>query len=140
MVWCSVAIENNGKEVQVRNFLGEKIVRTVQMFDGVTATRSNVRASLHPSIQHHNTTTRPDKPTLTNSLGCCCVDDKQDQKDEIVIQGNSIDAVSQSGMNQFTITQHTAPTEHQLTSSLFVGLLCSCEHPHLRQSEIERYP
>jgi hypothetical protein len=39
---CSVQIENSGKEVQVRNFLGEKIVRTVNMFDGVTCSRSTV--------------------------------------------------------------------------------------------------
>ena len=65
----SVAIENSGKEVQVRNFLGEKIVRTVKMFEGVTCTRSN------------------------------------DQKDELVLQGNSLEAVSQSAANIHIISK-----------------------------------
>jgi len=36
----SVTIENEGKEVAIRNFLGEKEVRTVKMFEGVSAERS----------------------------------------------------------------------------------------------------
>jgi len=36
----SVTIENGGKEVAIRNFLGEKHVRSVQMFEGVKVERS----------------------------------------------------------------------------------------------------
>jgi len=63
----SVGIEGAGKEVQIRNFLGEKIVRSVKMFDGVTAARST-----------------------------------DGTKDEITLQGNSIEAVSQSAANIHT--------------------------------------
>ena len=36
----AVGIEENGKKVAIRNFLGEKIIREVPMLDGVTADRS----------------------------------------------------------------------------------------------------
>jgi len=36
----SVSIENDGKEVQVRNYLGEKIVRVIDMLGDVTCIRS----------------------------------------------------------------------------------------------------
>jgi len=36
----SVSVENDGKEVQIRNFLGEKVVRTVRMFHDVKVDRS----------------------------------------------------------------------------------------------------
>jgi len=37
----SVTIEKDGKEVNIRNFLGEKIIRNVAMFPGVTVERSS---------------------------------------------------------------------------------------------------
>ena len=60
----SVSMENAGKTVEIRNFLGEKIVRTVQMIGDAVAKRS-----------------------------------EDGTKDEIVISGNDIDAVSQSAAN-----------------------------------------
>jgi len=43
----NVAIVKDGKEVEIRNFLGEKIVRTVTMLDGVKIDRSaNVKDEL----------------------------------------------------------------------------------------------
>jgi len=59
----SVNIEKDGKEVEVRNYIGEKIVRKVTMISDVKCKRS------------------------------------EDVKDEIVIFGNDIDAVSQSAAN-----------------------------------------
>jgi large subunit ribosomal protein L9e len=37
----NVVITDNGKTVEIRNFLGEKVVRRVQMLDGVTIVRSD---------------------------------------------------------------------------------------------------
>jgi len=65
----NVSIENNGKEVGIRNFLGDKVVRTVNMYDGVEIERS------------------------------------ADVKDELILRGNSIDAVSQSAANIQQITR-----------------------------------
>jgi len=59
----SVTIENNGKQVDVRNFLGEKVVRTVHMLEGVDVKRGT------------------------------------EEKDQIVLAGNSLEAVSQSAAN-----------------------------------------
>jgi large subunit ribosomal protein L9e len=57
----NVAIVDDGKVIEIRNFLGEKIVRRVPMLDGVKVDRSaNV-------------------------------------KDELVLVGNDIELVSQSG-------------------------------------------
>jgi len=81
----SVGIENSGKEVQVRNFLGEKIVRTVKMFDGVIASRST------------------------------------DQKDEIVLQGNSVDAVSQSAANIHTCAKVKSKDIRKFLDGLYVS-------------------
>ena len=36
----NIAIENGGKIVEIRNFLGEKRVRTVKMLEGVSINRS----------------------------------------------------------------------------------------------------
>lgn len=58
----SVTIENNGKLIELRNFIGQKVVRTVTMFDG-------------------------------------CTVEKSDNKDELIVQGNDIDLVSQSAAN-----------------------------------------
>jgi large subunit ribosomal protein L9e len=60
----SVNIENAGKVVEVRNFLGEKRVRVVPMLGDVTCNRST-----------------------------------DGTKDEIILQGNDLDAVSQSAAN-----------------------------------------
>ncbi len=57
----AVGVEDGGKKVAIRNFLGEKIVREVPMLEGVKVERST------------------------------------DVKDEIVLSGNDINAVSQSG-------------------------------------------
>src|ERR1700676_5207325 len=65
----SVNIEKNGTEVEIRNYLGEKVVRRVSMIGDVQATRS------------------------------------ADVKDEIVIQGSDLDAVSQSAANIQQITR-----------------------------------
>ncbi|KAJ3568611.1 hypothetical protein NP233_g5604 [Leucocoprinus birnbaumii] len=53
-------IQDGGKAVEIRNFLGEKTVRHVNMLDGVTITESKA------------------------------------QKDELILEGNDIDNVSQS--------------------------------------------
>jgi len=60
----SVSLEKNNTEVQVRNFLGEKEVRVIQMFGDVTCTRST-----------------------------------DGTKDELIVQGTDLDAVSQSAAN-----------------------------------------
>jgi len=60
----SVTQEKSGKEVQVRNFLGEKEVRTVAMIGDAVCEKS-----------------------------------KDGTKDEIVVSGNDLDAVSQSAAN-----------------------------------------
>jgi len=57
----NIITENAGKTVEVRNFLGERIIRVVNMLDGVTAAMSTA------------------------------------QKDEIIVTGNDIELVSQSG-------------------------------------------
>jgi len=60
----SVTTEKNGKEVQVRNYLGEKRVRVVPMIADVICKRS-----------------------------------EDGTKDEIILSGNDLDAVSQSAAN-----------------------------------------
>ena len=54
-------IVDDGRSVEIRNFLGEKFVRHVNMHEGVTITSS------------------------------------KKQKDELILDGNSIEGVSQSG-------------------------------------------
>ena len=56
----NVAINKEGKKVEVRNFLGEKRVRHIHMLEGVTVAKSEA------------------------------------QKDEIILEGNDIEAVSTS--------------------------------------------
>jgi large subunit ribosomal protein L9e len=56
----NVIVSDDGKNVEVRNFLGEKIIRRVSMLEGVTCEISS------------------------------------EAKDEIIIKGNNIEAVSQS--------------------------------------------
>jgi len=60
----SVSLEKKGKEVQLRNFLGEKIVRVIDMIGDTVCARST-----------------------------------DGTKDEIIISGNDLDAVSQSAAN-----------------------------------------
>jgi large subunit ribosomal protein L9e len=55
-------ISDDNRQIQIKNFLGEKITRTINLLDGVTITRS------------------------------------ENVKDEIVLVGNNIENVSQSGM------------------------------------------
>ena len=57
----NVAINKEGKKVEVRTFLGEKRVRHIHMLEGVTVAKSEA------------------------------------QKDEIILEGNDIEAVSTSG-------------------------------------------
>jgi large subunit ribosomal protein L9e len=59
----NVNVTDGGKNVEIRNFLGERILRNVTMLEGV-------------------------KAELSTS-----------QKDEIILSGNDVEAVSQSGMN-----------------------------------------
>lgn len=61
----NAAIVDGGKTIEIRNFLGEKEVRKVTVYEGVTLTRS------------------------------------EDVKDEIVLTGNDVEAVSQSGSSFF---------------------------------------
>ena len=56
----NVAINKDGKKVEIRNFLGEKRVRHIHMLEGVTVIKSDA------------------------------------QKDEIILEGNDIEAVSTS--------------------------------------------
>lgn len=58
----NVNISNNDTLVEIRNFLGEKIIRRVQMLEGVTVANSTA------------------------------------QKDELILVGNDIQNVSQSGI------------------------------------------
>jgi len=60
----SLTMEKAGKEVQIRNFLGEKEVRIIDMIDEVVCKRS-----------------------------------EDGTKDEIIVSGNNLDAVSQSAAN-----------------------------------------
>merc|ERR1719231_5301 len=64
----SVQIENAGKTVELRNFLGQKLVRTVNLFEGVTISKSDV-------------------------------------KDELILEGNDVNLVSQSAANIQQITR-----------------------------------
>lgn len=57
----NVIINNDGKDVEIRNFLGQKVVFRVKMRDGVTITSSSA------------------------------------QKDELILTGNDLEAVSQAG-------------------------------------------
>ena len=57
---CS--INDDGTRIEIRNFLGEKYVRVVNMHEGVTIRQS------------------------------------KKQKDELILEGNSIEGVSQSGL------------------------------------------
>lgn len=57
----NVIILENGKEVEIRNFLGEKVIRKVKMLDGVKIEISTA------------------------------------QKDELILTGNDLENVSQSG-------------------------------------------
>jgi len=65
----NVNISKDNKNIEIRNFLGEKVVRKVDMLDGVTVEQSSA------------------------------------QKDELVLQGNDIEKVSQSAAS---IQQSTA--------------------------------
>lgn len=56
----NLSITEGGKVIEIRNFLGEKRVRKINMLEGVT------------------------------------VETSPDQKDEIILRGNSLDNVSQS--------------------------------------------
>jgi large subunit ribosomal protein L9e len=58
----NVTTTNDGKELEIRNFLGEKMVRKIPMLDGVTIVRS------------------------------------EKVKDELVLTGNDLELVSQSGL------------------------------------------
>merc|ERR1719310_1176200 len=42
----NVKIEDQGKKIELRNFLGQKLVRSVDMFDGVTVATSDVKDEL----------------------------------------------------------------------------------------------
>jgi large subunit ribosomal protein L9e len=76
----SVNIENNGKIVEVRNFLGEKRNRVVPMLGDVVCDRS-----------------------------------KDGTKDEIILSGNDLEAVSQSAAN---IQQSTRVTDKDIRKFL----------------------
>jgi len=65
----NVNIPEGGKELEVRNFLGEKMVRKVPMLEGVTIARS------------------------------------EKMKDEIILTGNNLEAVSQSASNVWQSTR-----------------------------------
>jgi len=56
----NVNIHDDGKEVEIRNYLGEKVIRRVPMLDGVTIMLSTA------------------------------------QKDELILEGNDVEMVSQS--------------------------------------------
>jgi len=76
----SVSVEKAGKEVQIRNFLGEKEVRICAMIDDVTCKRS-----------------------------------EDGTKDEIIVSGTSLDAVSQSAAR---IQQSTRVTDKDIRKFL----------------------
>jgi Ribosomal protein L6 len=64
----NVIINDGGKEVEIRNFLGQKVTFRVKMLEG------------------------------------CSVESSSAQKDELIITGNDLDAVSQSGKLKFDIS------------------------------------
>jgi len=94
----NISFENNNKTVEIRNFLGEKVVRTVELPEGVTIERS------------------------------------EDVKDQIVLTGNDIEAVSQSGM--FLILFFNLYISLSLCSSslLFVFFVIFSQDPPLTLS------
>jgi len=82
----SVTTERDGKEVQVRNYLGEKIVRVVDMLGDTKCT----------------------KPT-------------DGTKDEIVVQGTDLDAVSQSCANIQQISKVTDKDIRKFLDGVYVS-------------------
>jgi len=76
-------IPDDGKWIEIHNFLGEKVVRRVRMLEGVKVTRST-------------------------------------EKDEIILSGNDLELVSQSGMTSSAMVHLKTKV---LTLSVFL-------HPH----------
>ena len=93
----SVTIEEAGKKIELRNFIGQKVVRTVRMFDG-------------------------------------CTVEKTDVKDELVVTGNDINLVSQSGTihdTRYSLLTSTLLDYHMYTHTF--SCQHSAEHSLLRQ-------
>ena len=74
----NIIIQDGGKAIEIRNFLGEKAVRNVDMLKGVTITESKA------------------------------------QKDELILEGNDVQNVSQSGMCLSSCTRYS----HSLRTSV----------------------
>jgi large subunit ribosomal protein L9e len=72
---------DDGKVVEIRNFLGEKVVRKVPMLEGVT------------------------------------VDHSKGQKDELVLEGNSLENVSQSAASKFSEFSESSDSDSRSGSS-----------------------
>lgn len=103
-------INSNGDAVEIRNFLGEKVRRTTSL--------SRYLAELYRQTVRH-----------VNMLEGVTIEESKAQKDELILRGNDIDHVSQSGTS-------VRPYLLQLDTYL----LCSCLHPgHLPRSQ-QGYP
>jgi hypothetical protein len=85
-------IQDDGRQVEIRNFLGEKTVRHVSMLSGVTVAESTA------------------------------------QKDELVLEGNDIDMVSQSGVSCHLYYHYWYPNSAH--SRIDPGLLPCPEQGH----------
>mgnify|MGYP001120599637 FL=1 len=90
-------ISDDARQIQIKNFLGEKITRQIDLLDGVTVTRSD------------------------------------NVKDEIVLTGNSIENVSQSG----TLLPSTLRTKRRLRAAESHGERAS-ERTREREREREK--
>lgn len=73
-------IQDDGHSVEIRNFLGEKVRRIPLIF------MSNIVPTSSPQIVRH-----------VNMLDGVEVIESKAQKDELILEGNDIDHVSQSG-------------------------------------------
>merc|ERR1719506_2220868 len=102
----SVSIERNGAGVAIRNFLGEKRVREVNMHEGVDIERSadvkdelilrgNDINSVSQSAANIQQATRVCDKDIRKFLdGCYVIERSADVKDELILRGNDINSVS----------------------------------------------
>lgn len=71
-------IQNDGSMVEIRNFLGEKV--------GISWTPTNTLFTCRQIVRH------------VSMLNGVTISESKAQKDELILEGNDIDMVSQSGM------------------------------------------
>jgi large subunit ribosomal protein L9e len=96
----NIAIPNDGKTVEVRNFLGEKVTRVVNMLDGVTITRGDGTV-----------------------------------KDELVLEGNDLELVSQSAAKIHLCTKVKEKDIRKFLDGIYVSQKGAMEETRLRGGE-----